>query len=212
MANPVVVVWTRMWVTGRSRPCLKDHELRRQWQRRCASEGFSLIEVLVVLLVLASVMIVSTLSLRGLQSRGLSLEAERLGARIHAAHEEARLLAQPIRLELDDRGYRFYRNQLGRWQLIEGDDLLRPRAWDALTSWRADASPVGQAAVGASSSATGAPSTATTSASSTQASQAFVLAIGAEPIASPWTLVLLRAEQSVMLQSDGLGPITQQTR
>jgi type II secretion system protein H len=120
-------------------------------------KGLSLIEVLVVLLVLASVMIVSTLSLRGLQSRGLSLEAERLGARIHAAHEEARLLAQPIRLELDDRGYPFYRNQLGRWQLIEGDDLLRPRAWDALTSWRADASLVGQVAVGASPSATDCP-------------------------------------------------------
>ena len=213
MANPVVVVWTLMWVTGRSRPCLKGHELLRHWQWRGASEGLSLIEVLVVLLVLASVMIVSTLSLRGLQSRGLSLEAERLGARIHAAHEEARLLAQPIRLELDDRGYRFYRNQLGRWQLIEGDDLLRPRAWDALTSWRANASPDGQVAVGgASSSAVTASNTATTSKPSTQASQAFVLAIGAEPIASPWTLVLLRAEQSVMLQSDGLGPITQQTR
>lgn len=81
-----------------------------------ADKGFSLIEVLVVLVVLASVIVISTLSLQGLQSRGLTLEAERLGARIHAAQDEARLLAQAIRLELDDRGYRFYRNQLGRWQ------------------------------------------------------------------------------------------------
>ncbi|MFY7985888.1 MAG: prepilin-type N-terminal cleavage/methylation domain-containing protein, partial [Burkholderiaceae bacterium] len=42
-----------------------------------ADKGFSLIEVLVVLVVLASVIVISTLSLQGLQSRGLTLEAER---------------------------------------------------------------------------------------------------------------------------------------
>jgi len=192
-------VWMLMWVTGRSRRSLVDGFDPGSGPGLCAGKGFSLIEVLVVLVVLASVMIVSTLSLRGLQSRGLSLEAERLGARIHAAHDEARLLAQPVRLELDDRGYRFYRNQLGRWQLIEGDELLRPRAWEAFTAWRSDMTQAN-------------PQTSTANPSAANASgQVFVLAIGAEPINSPWSLVLVRAEQAVRLQSDGLGPIKQRT-
>jgi hypothetical protein len=41
--------------------------------------------------------------------------------------------------------------------------------------------------------------------------QTFVLAIGAEPINSPWSLVLVRQEQAVLLQSDGLSPIKQRT-
>ncbi|NDH44064.1 MAG: type II secretion system protein GspH, partial [Betaproteobacteria bacterium] len=113
-----------MWVTGRFRPPLSFASRPKRASWLCACRGFSLIEVLVVLVLLGIVMSFASLSLRGLQGRGLALEAERLGARIQVAQQEASLLAQPIRLELDDRGYRFYRNQLGRWLLIEGDDIL----------------------------------------------------------------------------------------
>ncbi len=225
MANRVAVVSMLMWETGRCSCWPFEGTSMRPRSRLCADKGFSFIEVLVVLVVLASVIVISTLSLQGLQSRGLKLEAERLGGRIHAAQDEARLLAQAIRLELDDRGYRFYRNQLGRWQLIEGDELLKPRAWEAFTEWRTDTislrqSPVGvdvargtdvvngAAAMGAASVGGVAMGTASVSA---VASPTFFLAIGAEPIGSPWSLVLLRAGQGVSLQSDGLGPIKYQT-
>ncbi len=189
-----------------------------------ADKGFSLIEVLVVLVVLASVIVISTLSLQGLQSRGLTLEAERLGARIHAAQDEARLLAQAIRLELDDRGYRFYRNQLGRWQLIEGDELLKPRAWEAFTEWRTDSIALRQYPGGVDGAKGVDVKGADVKGADVKgadvrggvaegavASPSFFLAIGAEPIGSPWSLVLWRAGQGVSLQSDGLGPIKYRT-
>ena len=188
-----------MWETGPSRLCLVDDSSMRSRLRLRADKGFSLIEVLVVLVVLASVIVISTLSLQGLQSRGLTLEAERLGARIHASQDEARLLAQAIRLELDDRGYRFYRNQLGRWQLIEGDELLKPRAWEAFTEWRTDSIALRQHPGGVDV------------AKGAVVSPSFFLAIGAEPIGSPWSLVLWRAGQGVSLQSDGIGPIKYRT-
>ncbi|NCV88813.1 MAG: type II secretion system protein GspH [Betaproteobacteria bacterium] len=185
MASLVAMAWMQMWVTGRFRPPLSFASRPKRASWLCACRGFSLIEVLVVLVLLGIVMSFASLSLRGLQGRGLALEAERLGARIQVAQQEASLLAQPIRLELDDRGYRFYRNQLGRWLLIEGDDILKPRAWDALTDWRNNPALIAERSP----------------------NEAFVLAIGAEPIAAPFTIVLLRDKQAVILQSDGLGPI-----
>nr|NDG59404.1 type II secretion system protein GspH [Betaproteobacteria bacterium] len=185
MASLVAMAWMQMWVTGRFRPPLSFASRPKRASWLCACRGFSLIEVLVVLVLLGIVMSFASLSLRGLQGRGLALEAERLGARIQVAQQEASLLAQPIRLELDDRGYRFYRNQLGRWLLIEGDDILKPRAWDALTDWRTNPALLAERSP----------------------NEAFVLAIGAEPIAAPFTIVLLRDKQAVILQSDGLGPI-----
>ncbi|NCX43303.1 MAG: type II secretion system protein GspH [Betaproteobacteria bacterium] len=185
MASLVAMAWMQMWVTGRFRPPLSFASRPKRASWLCACRGFSLIEVLVVLVLLGIVMSFASLSLRGLQGRGLALEAERLGARIQVAQREASLLAQPIRLELDDRGYRFYRNQLGRWLLIEGDDILKPRAWDALTDWRNDPALIAERSP----------------------KEALVLAIGAEPIAAPFTIVLLRDKQAVILHSDGLGPI-----
>ncbi|MBU6382323.1 MAG: prepilin-type N-terminal cleavage/methylation domain-containing protein [Proteobacteria bacterium] len=185
MASLVAMAWMQMWVTGRFRPPLSFASRPKRASWLCACRGFSLIEVLVVLVLLGIVMSFASLSLRGLQGRGLALEAERLGARIQVAQQEASLLAQPIRLELDDRGYRFYRNQLGRWLLIEGDDILKPRAWDALTDWRNDPALIAERSP----------------------KEAFVLAIGAEPIAAPFTIVLLRDKQAVILHSDGLGAI-----
>ncbi|NBU02141.1 MAG: prepilin-type N-terminal cleavage/methylation domain-containing protein [Betaproteobacteria bacterium] len=166
MASLVAMAWMQMWVTGRFRPPLSFASRPKRASWLCACRGFSLIEVLVVLVLLGIVMSFASLSLRG-------------------AQQEASLLAQPIRLELDDRGYRFYRNQLGRWLLIEGDDILKPRAWDALTDWRNNPALIAERSP----------------------NEAFVLAIGAEPIAAPFTIVLLRDKQAVILQSDGLGPI-----
>ncbi|MFM8881474.1 MAG: prepilin-type N-terminal cleavage/methylation domain-containing protein [Betaproteobacteria bacterium] len=224
MASLVAAVSMLMWETGHFSLLHVDGSSMRSQFRLRADKGFSLIEVLVVLVVLASVIVVSTLSLQGLQSRGLTLEAERLGARIHAAQDEARLLAQAIRLELDDRGYRFYRNQLGRWQLIEGDELLKPRAWEAFTEWRTDSIALRQYPGGVDvakgvdvkgadvkgADVKGADVRGGV-AEGAVASPSFFLAIGAEPIGSPWSLMLWRAGQGVSLQSDGLGPIKYRT-
>ncbi|NCV40316.1 MAG: prepilin-type N-terminal cleavage/methylation domain-containing protein, partial [Betaproteobacteria bacterium] len=67
-----------MWVTGRFRPPLSFASRPKRASWLCACRGFSLIEVLVVLVLLGIVMSFASLSLRGLQGRGLALEAERL--------------------------------------------------------------------------------------------------------------------------------------
>jgi general secretion pathway protein H len=161
-----------MWATGRSES--------PEGARTGEALGFSLIEVLVVLVVLASTLAFASLSLDNLRARGLEFEAQRLSARLGAASEEARLDGRAIRFELDDRGYRFYRLQLGSWNLIQDDELLRPRSWEQLTQWY----PGGEA----------------------PASQSFELLIGHEPIAHPWVLLLGRGTQRMRLVSDGVRP------
>jgi len=172
-----------MWVAGHSEPAQSGPGL--------AARGFSLIEVLVVLMVVASTMALAALSLGNLRGRGLDLEAQRLNARLGAASEEARLDGRTIRFELDDRGYRFYRLQLGRWSLIQDDVLLQPRSWDQFTQWYP---------------ATDAPDQGQYTPART-GGQSFELLIGHEPIASPWVLLLSRGAQRIRLVSDGVRPL-----
>jgi len=179
-----------MWVTGRSR-------LFRPRTRRM--RGFSLIEVLVVLVVLAATTAFAALSLGSLRGRGLELDAQRLSARLGAAAEEARLDGRTIRFELDDRGYRFYRLRLGRWDLIQDDELLRPRSWEQFTQWSPDGEAQSEARL-RESTAVGNP-----------AARSFELLIGHEPIASPWMLLLSRGSERMRLVSDGIQPLRWQT-
>lgn len=97
---------------------------------RPAANGFSLVEMLVVLLVMGLLATVAVLTMPG-DERKLRNEAERFAARTLAARDEAIVGARPVALVVSERGYYFERRMEGQWQPLPG------RGFD-LTGWDED--------------------------------------------------------------------------
>lgn len=92
------------------------------------STGFSLIEILVVIVILAVTAAAVTLAVADVGERRLARDAERLHALIGYACEQAELSGRQVGLSLDHAGYRFSRSNHADW-LLERDGELRPRKW-----------------------------------------------------------------------------------
>lgn len=93
--------------------------------------GFSLIELLVVLVIVGIATAAVTLSLRGGESRAVQQEAERLRGLLELACERAELVGRPVALQLDRSGWRFGWLESDGLRAMEArsDEPLRPRAW-----------------------------------------------------------------------------------
>lgn len=96
------------------------------------SNGFSLVEMMVVLMVMGLLAGVAVLTLPG-DERKLRNEAERFAARTLAARDEAIIGARPISAVVSEQGYYFERRSDGQWQALPGRgfDLT---AWDDATT------------------------------------------------------------------------------
>jgi len=93
--------------------------------------GFSLIEIMVVVIIVGIVISVATLSIGILSNdRDLKTEADRFMALAEVAQDEAVMQAREFGIELMTAGYRFVEyDALGtQWADIPGDDTLRLRA------------------------------------------------------------------------------------
>jgi general secretion pathway protein H len=98
------------------------------------AQGFTLIEVLVVLLVVGIAMAGIGLATGGFRQRDLEFEADRIAQLFSMAREEAQVRGRPIRMVADEKGYKFEALQDNEWGLIRGDAILRERTWDSLTN------------------------------------------------------------------------------
>ncbi|HEU0203416.1 MAG TPA: GspH/FimT family pseudopilin [Burkholderiaceae bacterium] len=92
--------------------------------------GFTLLELLVVIVLAGILLSIVTISVTPDQRQQLAREAQRIGQLLRLAADEARIRQQPIVWEADLRGYRFVTESGGERQLLLGDDLLRERAWE----------------------------------------------------------------------------------
>ena len=98
-------------------------------RRAVRDAGFTLLEMLVVLVLFGVLISIVTISVAPDPRQDLSREAQRIGQLMSIAADESRIRQQPIVWEADLSGYRFVSEGGGERKLIVGDDLLRERNW-----------------------------------------------------------------------------------
>ena len=91
--------------------------------------GFTLIEIMVVLLILAITLGMVGINLQRGDNNRVQEEADRIVILLQAAREEAILQGQVFAVQFSTDGYRFLRlNNKGKLEQIERDDVLSPRS------------------------------------------------------------------------------------
>src|ERR1700761_5635640 len=96
---------------------------------RRKSAGFTLIEMLVVLMIAGLLIAVVTLAPARNRRTDLDEEAQRLATLLESADDEAQIRSVSIAWEPTNGGYAFYeRTEGGRWRPLV-DDLLKPYHW-----------------------------------------------------------------------------------
>lgn len=91
------------------------------------SAGFTLVELMIVVTVIALVSAVAVLAIPDPRGR-LIAEAERFAARTRAAHDSAIIEGRSVSVWISDGGYGFDRRAGGAWQPI-ADKPLRVERW-----------------------------------------------------------------------------------
>jgi general secretion pathway protein H len=100
---------------------------------RRARAGFTLVEVLVAVAIVAIASAAAFLAWRGGDAGALRREAQHLAGAVEYAAERAQWRREPLGLTVDATGYRFWQRDVerGAWIPAAGDDALAARAWPA---------------------------------------------------------------------------------
>ena len=95
--------------------------------------GFTLVEILVVLVVLGVALALVTVNVVGDDRRDVAREAKRLAGALEHAAALAQWRSEPLGVSAEGGVYRFWRraDDDGRWIVLSGDDTLAPRALPA---------------------------------------------------------------------------------
>ncbi|WP_418230230.1 GspH/FimT family pseudopilin [Burkholderia mayonis] len=93
------------------------------------ARGFTLLEMLVVLVIAGILVSVASLTLRRNPRTDLREEAQRVALLFETAGDEAQVRARPIAWRATDHGFRFDIRTGDGWRPLR-DDVLRARGWD----------------------------------------------------------------------------------
>jgi type II secretion system protein H len=93
-------------------------------------QGFTLLEVLIVVVIIAALVSLVTVRVAPDAHRSLREEATRLATVLDHAHDEAIVTGAAFAWQPDSNGYRFVRRDPDRvWRAVEGDPALRARTF-----------------------------------------------------------------------------------
>jgi type II secretion system protein H len=97
-----------------------------------APSGFTLVEVLIVVAVIAIASGIVIVNLGGDDRRSAEREATRLAGALEHAAALAQWKGETLGVSADGNGYRFWRRGAGnRWTSVQDDDVLAPRTLSA---------------------------------------------------------------------------------
>ena len=97
-------------------------------RHKLQQRGFTLLELIVVIVIVAILFTYTTLAIRGNAPEDIiKEEAQRLERLIELALEESILRGEEYGVEFYTDGYRFLRQTNAQWEAVTGDDILRER-------------------------------------------------------------------------------------
>ncbi|PID33713.1 MAG: type II secretion system protein GspH [Thiotrichales bacterium] len=96
--------------------------------------GFTLIEIMVVIVIVAILMAAVTLSFPPVGDKLLKENAERFSALVSLAQDESILQSAEMSLEIDADGYGFYRNENNQWTALSEAPFKKRRLPERIRS------------------------------------------------------------------------------
>ncbi|WP_269530755.1 type II secretion system minor pseudopilin GspH [Chitinimonas sp. BJYL2] len=112
----------------RNTACLRSCMGHRQTGSFRHGAGFTLIEILVVMVIVGIIVTLAAVRFGGSDQDALIREAERLSLLLEAARDEAIATGTTLGFDAEDQQYRFWQQgQDYTWQPLSGNDTLRPR-------------------------------------------------------------------------------------
>ena len=100
------------------------------------ARGFTLIEILVVVVIIGVTLSLVVVNFARDDKRVLADEAQRVGLLLEHAHDEAVASAQILAWNADANGYGFaVATAPDTWSALPGDDVFRQRAWSSGVSF-----------------------------------------------------------------------------
>lgn len=146
---------------------------------RAGQRGFTLIEVLVVLVIAGIALGLISLNAMPGERQALQREGQRLALLLQLARDEAIVRNRPVAFEAEADRYRFLLYDERQWRVMARDELLRERAFDH------------------------APLVLTLAPAA--ASAPLRIVFGREPVDRPFVLTLSSGAASVAIRADGVG-------
>lgn len=152
--------------------------------RRATRAGFTLVELLVVLVIIGITLGLASLNAIPSPKQDLQQEAKRIALLLQLARDEAIVRNRQVAFEANSEGYRFVvRNDSG-WEPVTRDDLLRERTFR------------------------GAPLQVTLAPSMRSDPGTVRIIFGREPVDKPFVLALASHGNAVAIRADGVGHFT----